>query len=247
MLHYQINRTSGASKTPLVLLHGFLESSTMWDYLDLESDYTVLRIDLPGHGKSELISSDSMWSMAVAVKEVIDHNDLTEYNVIGHSMGGYVAIELSLIDNRCCGVVLLNSNMWADSPEKQKDRKRVAELVKTKKDMFIREAIPNLFDNPKESRDAVEALILEASKMSSEAIGASSIAMSKRKDYSLEVKSDQMSVFVIQGRFDKIAGIDRVQSVMNGKDEQFHVVESGHMSHIVATQAVRDILTQKLT
>lgn len=246
MLHYHINEASGNGKMPLVLLHGFLESSTMWDYLNLESDFKVLRVDLPGHGKSELDSSETMRSMAEAVKEVIDHNNYPSYQVIGHSMGGYVAIELSLIDDRCQDVTLLNSNIWSDPPEKQRDRERVAELVKSKKEMFIREAIPNLFDNPQKNSTAVDDLITEALEITPEAVGASSIAMSKRKDYSDQVSNGQMQLNVIQGRNDKIANIELMKEIMKNQQDRFFVVESGHMAHIVATKSVREIIVKIL-
>ena len=50
---YQITGSGPA----LVLLHGFLESKTIWDDFTeiLQKEFTVISIDLPGHGESELI------------------------------------------------------------------------------------------------------------------------------------------------------------------------------------------------
>lgn len=50
---------------PLVLLHGFLESSKIWDpYLDeLTAKRQVICIDLPGHGKTGLLGMFIQWSL----------------------------------------------------------------------------------------------------------------------------------------------------------------------------------------
>lgn len=120
MLHFTVE---GEGKT-LVFLHGFLESSTMWSYLDLnELPAQRIFIDLPGHGKSELTDTSEWPSIDFMTDEVM--NVLTKlriesYNVIGHSMGGYIGLLLKEKDNRCEKVILMNSNFWADSEKKEK-------------------------------------------------------------------------------------------------------------------------------
>ena len=44
----------------LILLHGFMESIEIWDYFieQLSSQFRVIAIDLPGHGRSELFSEN---------------------------------------------------------------------------------------------------------------------------------------------------------------------------------------------
>lgn len=226
----------------LVCLHGFLESISMWDVLELEKHSRLILIDLPGHGKSDLSGIDSMREMAQRVLEVVDHEKLSEYNVIGHSMGGYVGLELKTMDNRCQNLILLNSNIWADSDPKKLDRERVAKLVQTKKERFLLEAIPNLFEKPESYQEVVNKLIAEANQMSSEAIARSSIAMSKRKDYTESAFSGEMPVTVIQGENDSIADRARMEQVMINYPEQFFVVQSGHMSYWEATEEVKQIV-----
>lgn len=238
MLHYEVQ---GVGNRTLVCLHGFLESISMWEGLRLHEGARLVLIDLPGHGKSTLDGIDSMQSMAERVKEVLDNESVSEYEVIGHSMGGYVALELKQLDDRCQKVVLMNSNVWTDSDQKKEDRKRVAKLVQTKKDRFISEAIPNLFENPESHLEHVKVLIAEAKCISAEAIARASIAMSERRDFSEEVFSGELEVTVIQGENDAVAPQDRMKPLMVNQSDRFYVVPSGHMAHLEATELVREI------
>ncbi|MCR9171800.1 MAG: alpha/beta hydrolase [bacterium] len=225
-----------------VCLHGFLESISMWSVLRLEEYANLILIDLPGHGQSDLQHIDSMQSMAQAVQEVLDKEGVNSYGVIGHSMGGYVALELQEMDERCTKVILMNSNVWFDSEQKVEDRNRVAKLVQTKKERFVSEAIPNLFQAPENHPKEVKTLIQEASQISSEAIGRASIAMSQRRDFSEVVFSGELELIVVQGENDPIAPKERMEQLMVNQMENFHVVEAGHMAHLEAMKEVREVL-----
>ncbi len=247
MLHFKLKGTTSEG-VPLVLLHGFLESLTMWEVLKLHEKHPTLAIDLPGHGQSSFKPSDSMSmaSMAELSQQVINSQNFGKYWAIGHSMGGYVALELAEMDENCEGIILLNSNIWADSPQKRIDRLRVAELVLNKKEMFIREAIPNLFENPDNYVPVVENLIQEAKKMSRHAIAASSIAMSERQDFTLKMNRGEVRPFIVQGKNDRIADYQEMKIVMSTKQDYFFVVDSGHMAHIEATEKIKEILSEIL-
>ena len=101
---------------PVVFLHGFLESISMWEYLSLSQNNQKILIDLPGHGTSDFTKTTlfSMQSVAKEVKRVIDELNIQEYHLVGHSMGGYIGIELMKIDVRCDKLILLNSNFSED-------------------------------------------------------------------------------------------------------------------------------------
>jgi pimeloyl-ACP methyl ester carboxylesterase len=243
MLHYEI---AGGHEQTCVLLHGFLESSSMWQVLELENDFRTVKIDLPGHGLSNLDGIDSMRSMAQKVQEVLEFEQIIDYNLIGHSMGGYVALELMRLDSEVRKLVLLNSNVWSDNASKKTDRKRVAELVQSKKEHFVSEAIPNLFLHQALFSDVIEELRLEAQQISAEAIARSSLAMASRTDYSEAVFNRELDVIVIQGDQDPIADKARMEQIMVHQPQNLHIVSSGHMAHWEATKAVRDILLTRL-
>ncbi len=91
MLSYQLQ---GEGKA-VVLLHGFCESKHVWHNIvaDLSKIFKVISIDLPGFGESELCSDKpSIENFARSVQDVLIHLQVESSVLIGHSMGGYVAL-----------------------------------------------------------------------------------------------------------------------------------------------------------
>ena len=87
--------TDQGTGIPVILLHGFLENSTMWDDLtpELSKKYRVICIDLLGHGNTACLGYiHTMELMAEAVEAIIKYLQIKQSVLIGHSMGGYVAL-----------------------------------------------------------------------------------------------------------------------------------------------------------
>ncbi len=244
-LNYTVRNNVSSSEVPLVVLHGFLESSTMWECVSFPKEYPIVFIDLPGHGKSnysELIC-ESIEEMANLVIEVLDELKLPQFHIVGHSMGGYVGLEIKINDPRARKLMLLNSNFWSDSPQKVKDRIRVAEIVQTNQSHFVYEVIPNLFLNPHEFDNEVKTLISEALEMSSEAIGKTSIAMSKRRDYTDFVREHSAEFTCIQGVEDSIVPVKKMRRSLKGTDANYIELEGvGHMVHFEAPAKLNTLI-----
>lgn len=85
----------GGTGPPLVLLHGFGADKDNWVRIsgDLVSDFDVIAIDLPGFGNStQNIALDyDVLSQVKRVKRITEALNLTEFNLAGSSMGGYIA------------------------------------------------------------------------------------------------------------------------------------------------------------
>jgi len=133
---------------PLVLLHGFLESSNIWKPFveELSKNRQVIAIDLPGHGLSGNIDDiHTMELMADAVQHILLHLSVDKASFLGHSMGGYVSLAFyEKFPTMTKGLVLLNSTPEADSDEKKKNRERSISLLKRNKKAFVSMAISNL-------------------------------------------------------------------------------------------------------
>lgn len=216
----------------------------MWDYLSIGDGIQSIVIDLPGHGHSDC-SPESMTiqSMAQEVCEVMRFLKIPTFDAVGHSMGGYVALELKKIGEGCERIVLLNSNFWSDSPEKRRDRERVAEVVKRNKRLFLYEVIPNLFQRPELHDESIKALIAEANKMKSTCIAACSLAMRDRNDHTELVAALGKNVLIIQGAEDGIIPINLMRQKRKGMQVNYvEIPLSGHMSHIEASDRTSAIL-----
>lgn len=240
-LHYTVHGEGPA----WVFLHGFLESSTMWDYLPLSGlPIQQIRIDLPGHGWSfELLNSPSIQLMATEVQRVLDHLSIEKYTIVGHSMGAYVGLELSQ-SKGFQKLILLNSNCWSDSEQKKQDRLRVASIVKEAKSHFLREAIPNLFSNPTEQAQVIQALIHDANCMTSEAIAHSALAMRERADFTEFVNANPDQFIFIHGKLDRLVSVEELQAKIAGPKVYF--LDCGHMAHVEAGVEVQGVFASML-
>ena len=95
-----------------VLLHGYLESMLVWDDFVpyLYKQVRVITLDLPGHGISVVKGPvHTMEYLADVVKDTLDALGIARCTLVGHSMGGYVALAFcekypERLDAWCCSV-----------------------------------------------------------------------------------------------------------------------------------------------
>jgi len=97
-----VSRGKGGSGVPVLLIHGFAADSTGWQPLEraLGPSRPVWRIDLPGHGKSPRRRIDSFQTLARALVDATDQLDLPQIHLVGHSLGGALALALADIRPR---------------------------------------------------------------------------------------------------------------------------------------------------
>jgi pimeloyl-ACP methyl ester carboxylesterase len=91
-------RVIGEGK-PIIILHGFLGISDNWQSFAkslAEHNYAVYLFDLRNHGLSGHHDVHTYESMAADVVEMIEGLDIKSPIVIGHSMGGKVAMQISI-------------------------------------------------------------------------------------------------------------------------------------------------------
>lgn len=99
----------GKGETALVFIHGWACDRSFWreQLDDLAKDYKVVALDLGGHGESQV--DRDVWSTAALggdVQAVVEELNLEKVILIGHSMGGAVALEAArLMPGRVVGIV----------------------------------------------------------------------------------------------------------------------------------------------
>jgi pimeloyl-ACP methyl ester carboxylesterase len=108
-LHY-LRRGSGPA---LVLIHGILGSRRSWAQLTslLAEDFTVIAPDLLGHGDSAKPRGDySLGAHAGRLRDLLDELGVERATLVGHSLGGGVALQFAwLFPRRCERLVLVAS------------------------------------------------------------------------------------------------------------------------------------------
>lgn len=89
--HYEVSGSGDA----IVMLHGFGGSGDFWEAQKdfLSTDFQVVTLDLPGHGKSSWIPL-TLSEMAADIRQILNTIGIIQFSVVASSMGGLVALEL---------------------------------------------------------------------------------------------------------------------------------------------------------
>lgn len=234
----KIHFTETGKGTAVVLLHGFLENTTMWDstVAFLSQRYRVIAIDLLGHGLSENLGYvHTMEQMAEAVQEVLYHLKIRKSFLIGHSMGGYVALAFAeFFPDNVKGLCLLNSTSRPDSEEKKIGRDRAIQIVKENHTSFIRNSIPMLFrsKNRKLYREEINVVKREALKTSKQGIIAALEGMKIRNDREVLLHFGPYPKMMIIGEKDPVLKLEDLLDQVSGTETVVQRFSEGHMSHI---------------
>lgn len=99
LLHHQVlNVSTAPSVPPLLLLHGLFGSADNWGSIarHFAQRAPVISVDLRNHGRSPHHASQTYAEMAADVLAVCDHLQLAHVHVLGHSLGGKVAMQFAL-------------------------------------------------------------------------------------------------------------------------------------------------------
>jgi pimeloyl-ACP methyl ester carboxylesterase len=145
-----INYSMDLPGIPLVLLHGFTENHHLWDDLipNLGEVFSIIRPDLPGHGRSELPDSiQTLEDVADWLVNFLKSLQVRKCYIAGHSLGGYIALAAAqkypeFFESLC----LVHSTPLDDTPEKKDNRNRAIEFIRTHGGAgFIETLVPGLF------------------------------------------------------------------------------------------------------
>ena len=198
------------SGQPVVLVHGFAEDSGIWnDQIEfLQKKFRLLVPDLPGSGASP--HNDQLRTIedfAEITRVILDEEQIKESVLIGHSMGGYIALAFAAkYGHQLRGLGLFHSTAYADSEEKKAARRKsIAFIREHGAPEFIKSTLPNLFSagfNENHS-SSVNELIRKYSNFNPAALIAYYEAMIMRPDRKIVLKELGKPVLFIIGEEDK--------------------------------------------
>ncbi len=94
----QLNLQISGSGAPLIIMHGLFGTLLNWSgqIKALSEHFTVYAVDLRNHGRSPHADKTSYPLMADDILELMDQQGLESAHILGHSMGGKVAMQLAL-------------------------------------------------------------------------------------------------------------------------------------------------------
>jgi pimeloyl-ACP methyl ester carboxylesterase len=240
--------------SPVILIHGFAEDSTLWKYQEalLSQHYQLIIPDLPGSGHSPFIANADIETYSEIIKiiietEIVKTNTVT---IIGHSMGGYVALAFAeKYPERLNAVGLFHSSAFADTEEKKGARKRSIEFINTNgANVFLKTSIPGLFADKftHEHSSEIEALIEQSNYFTKEALVQYYEAMIARPDRTAILKEFAHPVLFIIGEHDKAVPMPiSLQQAYLPKEAHIHILhDSGHMGMWEENEKANSILLE---
>jgi pimeloyl-ACP methyl ester carboxylesterase len=221
----------------VILIHGFAEDGATWDNMagPLSACCRLIIPDLPGSGRSSALLTTGpaaplfIEDLAAAVRALLDHLDIEKCIMIGHSMGGYIALAFAeKYPDRLTALGLFHSTAYPDSEEKKAIRHKSIEFIrKNGADLFIRQSTPGLFGQYTQQHrpELIDAMIDRYTGFSPDSLIGYYQAMITRPDRTAILREFHGPVLFIIGEEDTIIPL---QSAL----EQSHLPAVSHI-HLV--------------
>lgn len=230
--------TDSGKGPAVVLIHGFLENTTMWNVIipELSKRNRVIAIDLLGHGKSDCIGyTHSMELFAETLEAVLKKVRIRKCVLVGHSLGGYVALAFAAKHpKRVKGLCLMNSTSNEDTADRKLIRTRANKMVHKNFSNLVRMSFTNLFSE--ESRivfkDQMKNALSEAMQTPIQGYIAGQEGMKLRPNRNHVLAENSFKKLIIMGKKDAVLDYKTSLEEVEKTNSKHVVLPQGHMSHI---------------
>jgi len=225
----------------IVLLHGYLENIEIWnDFAEgLSASYQVLTFDIPKHGESESLSDCcTIDDLARSVNATLEKLKIDSAVIIGHSMGGYVALSFAeLYPSKTAGLGLFHSTPFPDSDLKKRDRMlEVERVIDGELKSIVDSAVPMRFaqKNLSKYQKEVEWASAMAMRTSIDGVVSALKAMASRPDRNHVIEDASFPTMMIFGACDNHIPLDVANDLANRhkKTRTVFLNNSGHMGFV---------------
>lgn len=236
-----ISYTDKGNGFPVVLLHGYLESSEIWGSFaeKLSGEFRVICFDLPGHGQSEVYSDiHTMEFMAGVIREALIILKAGKCFMAGHSLGGYVTLAfLEQFPELIAGYCLFHSQPLPDTPAAlEKRRREIAVVEAGKKALMYPDNVMKMFatSNLQKFSGALERSKAIASRIPGDGIIAVLRGMMQRPSRLELMERGLVPCLWILGAMDNYIDHEAIQKKVRLPSNARVVVlnESGHMGFV---------------
>lgn len=202
------------SGLPVVFIHGYPLNHTIWEkQFPLSNRYRIIAPDLPGFGRSPASQVLTMDDYANLIVELLDKKHIDKAVLVGHSMGGYIALAFAEHHaSRLLGLGLVCSQAGADTDEGKAGRLKNAERVEKEGIDFIVETMIEKLLSPsnfKTQPQLVAALRSVMKSSTSEGVITALKAMAGRREQLDTLKQLHVPVYIAAGSDDVLIPAER--------------------------------------
>jgi pimeloyl-ACP methyl ester carboxylesterase len=228
-----------------------MENISIWKDLEkhLSGKFSLIKIDLPGHGKSPLFRENSFEFMAEKIKEVVDYLKIKHFHLLGHSMGGYVSLAFAeVFPERLKSLTLFFSSTLADSEEVKSIRIKSIKIIEENFETFVN-ILPNSFsDNEKDILEDKMNLAKEIELSTNpEAVKSAMLEMAERPDRTGVLENLDAKILIISGKYDKAVNTEEfLKHVPEKANIKTYVLDCGHNGHWEKPSICAEIINTEL-
>lgn len=205
----------------IVMIHGFPMTRDIWDAQaeKLSEHMLVIRPDLRGMGRSTVPQGPYlMETLAADIAAVLDAQGIDRAAIVGHSLGGYVAMAFCrMYSERVTRLALVCSRLAADSPETARNREELADRTEGEDriDVVVDAYLPRLFARVTlEERSPIVARAREVAASNTPRGAAAMLrGMAQRVD-SYDIAEDlDMPVLIVAGAGDQVNAVAEAEEM----------------------------------
>lgn len=222
--------------TPLVLIHGYPLDHHIWDDIAplLEDTFDLILPDLRGFGGTRQVDTPTMDDYAADIAGLLDQLGIQKAAIVGHSMGGYVALAFArLFPGRVSGLGLVSSQVLADPADRKEGRYKSAAEVSEKGIQGVVDTMAPKFT----SDERLQSLAREIMERQQPAAFMGALkAMAERTDSTPLLASFKFPVVIVHGKADALIPVDRAREVKNALPHA-HLVELDGAGHVPMMEA----------
>lgn len=203
----RINYTDEGKGFPLVFVHGFPLSRKAWQkQIDaLKNSYRVIAPDLRGLGENDAMTGTiTMGQFADDVQALVKQLNMGPIVLVGHSMGGYVALAFARkYPELLRGLVLVCTKAGADSAEAAAGRRATADKVKAGGSNVVIDAMtPKMLAASNQDPRLLEQVRAIMSPSKPESVMAALLGMAERSDSTPFLAQINVPTLVVTGADD---------------------------------------------
>lgn len=206
-LYYEL---AGEGEHTLVLIHGNVASARWWDhvYAPLAEQYRVLRVDLRGCGQSEAPGEgNTVPQYSADVRALLHDLGLSNVVVVGHSMGGAIAMDMAVNEPELLRAMVLLNSAPAEGIVTPDERKPLIEMMINDRNlmkMALAAVVPTAATG-----DFFEALVDDA--MVAAPTMVSNYTSLGEADYREKLKGLQIPTLILYGTQDSLITLEMME------------------------------------
>lgn len=235
-------RTEEGEGTPIVFVHPWLGSKDSWTSVlkHLDIDNPKVFYDQRCHGESSCSKFD-FEALAEDLKTLVEELGLEDPILVGHSMGGMVALTFAANYNCFSGLFLVGTSTSTPEPENHSQRFFLEKFGSMDRRVWATEIVKNYTGESckPEFKDEARRELIEAD----DTVIIYSLGSMISYDVTSKLEDIDVPAAVISGKEDRAITTEKSQELADLLDCELHEIDCGHLMLWEAPEEIADLLS----